>query len=92
MEVDLNKLTKVVHEMSISRSDLLKELLPTLEKMFDDQYKHRDGIEYHVRSRYGKYSIYKWEFIDGKRSSSTLAKGIDRDLAIGMMKLLREPK
>ena len=79
--------------MPISRADLVKELLPALEKLFGDEYQrlHQDGIEYHVRSRYGKYSIYKWEFKDGKRSSSTLAKGIDRDLAIGMMKLLKEP-
>jgi len=79
--------------MPISRADLLKELLPGLEKMFDDQYNqlHRDGIEYHVRSRYGKYSIYKWEFNDGKRTSSTLAKHLSREEAIGMMKLLKEP-
>ena len=80
--------------MPISRADLLKELLPALNNLFGNEYNqlHRDGIEYHVRCRYGKYSIYKWEFQDGKRTSSTLAKGIDRDLAVGMMKLLKEPK
>ena len=78
--------------MIVSRADLYKELLPTLEKMFGDEYaKHKDGIEYHMRSRYGKYSIYKWEFKDGGRSSSTLAKHLSREEAIGMMKLLKDP-
>lgn len=77
----------------VSREVLYKTLLPTLEQMFDDEYRrHKEGIEYHVRCRYGKYSIYKWEFNDGKRTSTTVAKGIDRDLAVGMMKLLKEPK
>ena len=85
--------------MPISRHQIVKELLPALEKIFGDeyakysQYQHiKEGIEYHVRCRYGKYSIYKWEYHDGKRTSTTLAKGIDRELAVGMMKLLKEPK
>ena len=79
--------------MIVSRAELVKELLPTLEKMFGDEYRQlKEGIEYHVRCRYGKYSIYKWEYKDGNRTSTTLAKGIDRDLAVGMMKLLKEPK
>jgi len=79
--------------MAISRADVLKELLPGLEKLFGVEYaKHKDGTEYHMRSRYGKYSIYKWEFKDGGRLSSTLAKGLDLEEATGMMKLLREPK
>jgi hypothetical protein len=79
--------------MAISRADLLKELLPTLEKMFGDEYaKHKDGIEYHVRCRYGKYSIYKWEYNGGiRKKSTTLAKGLDKETATGMMKLLKEP-
>ena len=77
----------------VTRAELVKELLPALEKIFGDEYAKLklDGIEYHVRCRYGKYSIYKWEYQDGKRTSTTLAKGIDRDLAVGMMKLLEEP-
>ena len=79
--------------MAISRADLLKELLPGLEKLFGVEYaKNRHGTEYHMRCRYGKYSIYKWEFNGVIRTSTTLAKGIDRDLAVGMMKLLKEPK
>jgi hypothetical protein len=76
----------------VSREVLYKTLLPTLEKMFDDEYaNYKDGIEYHVRSRYGKYSIYKWEFNGGKRTSTTLAKGLDKETATGMMKLLKDP-
>ena len=78
--------------MPISRADLLKELLPGLEKLFGDEYAKTHHIEYRMKSSYGKYSIYKWEYHDGKRTSTTLAKGIDRELAVGMMKLLKEPK
>jgi hypothetical protein len=78
----------------VTRDALYKTLLPTLEKMFDDQYaNYRDGTEYHVRSRYGKYSIYKWEYNGGiRKNSTTLAKGLDKETATGMMKLLKEPK
>lgn len=79
--------------MPISRADLLKELLPGLEKLFSAEYENRQmAIEYRMRSRYGKYSIYKWEYgIKGGRTSTTLAKHIDLELAEGMMKLLKEP-
>ena len=79
----------------VSREVLYKTLLPTLEKMFDDQYaNYKNGTEYHMRSRYGKYSIYKWDYDNplGERRSTTLAKGLDKETATGMMKLLKEPK
>jgi len=79
---------------AISRADLLKELLPGLEKLFGVEYaKHKYGTEYHMRSRYGKYSIYKWDYDNplGERRSTTLAKGLDKETATGMMKLLKEP-
>ena len=63
-----------------------------LRDAFDRVYAKYDGIEYHMKARYGKYSIYKWEYKDGVRTSSTLANKVDRDLAVGMMKLLKEPK
>jgi hypothetical protein len=48
--------------------------------------------EYHMKARYGKYSIYKWEYANnGRRTSTTLANKVDRAEAIGMMKLLKEP-
>jgi hypothetical protein len=46
-----------------------------------------------MRVNYGKYSIYKWDYdAKGARTSTTLVKKVDRDEAIGMMKLLKEPK
>lgn len=78
----------------ISRADILKELLPGLNHLFGMEYAKHKGPEYHMRSRYGKYSIYKWDYDNplGERRSTTLVKGVDRDEAIGMMKLLKEPK
>lgn len=66
------------------------KVLELLQDSFDKLYLKYDGIEYHMKARYGKYSIYKWEFKNGIRTSSTLAKQVDRDLAVGMMKLLKE--
>jgi hypothetical protein len=50
-----------------------------------------DEIEYRMKSSYGKYTIYRWDFEDGKRTSTTLAKGLDKETATGMMKLLKDP-
>ena len=47
--------------------------------------------EYVMRSSYGKYTIYKWDWNYGLRTSSTLAKGLSKEQATGMMKLLKEP-
>ena len=79
--------------MPISRADLLKELLPGLNALFGMEYGKYKGVEYHMRSNKGRYSIYKWEFNGaGERTSTTLAKGVDKDTAVGMMKLLKDPK
>ena len=82
--------------MSISRADLLKELLPGLEKLFGHEYKEYGEqfkrTEYHMRCRYGKYSIYKWDFEYHERTSTTIAKHLSKEEATGMMKLLKEPK
>ena len=78
--------------MPISRADLLKELLPGLEKLFGDEYAKTHHIEYRMKSSYGKYSIYKWEYNGGiRKKSTTLAKNLSREEATGMMKLLKEP-
>ena len=50
-----------------------------------------EGTHYFMRSRYGKYTIYKWDYLNFKRTSTTLAKGLDKETAEGMMKLLKEP-
>jgi hypothetical protein len=78
--------------MIISRQQVVNELLPALEKLFGEAYAERNRIEYHMKASYGKYSIYKWVYLDDKRTSSTLAKGLDKETATGMMKLLKEPK
>jgi hypothetical protein len=79
--------------MPISRAEILKQLLPGLEALFGTAYAGYKGVEYHMRSNKGKYSIYKWEFNGaGERTSTTLIKGVDKDTATGMMKLLKEPK
>lgn len=52
----------------------------------------QDRTEYHMKRRYGRCTIYRWDFKDGKRTSMTLAKGLDLETAVGMMKLLKEPK
>jgi hypothetical protein len=75
--------------MLISRQQLVNELLPSLEKLVNAEL---NRIDYHMRCRYGKYSIYKWEYKDGKRTSTTIVSKVDRELAVGMMKLLKEPK
>lgn len=80
--------------MIISRAQVLKDLLPGLEKLFGMQYGKYKPPEYIKRCRYGKYSIYRWDYDNplGERKSTTLAKGLDKETAEGMMKLLEEPK
>ena len=79
--------------MAISRADLLKELLPGLNKLFGIEYE-KAGMWYSMKFRYGKYSIYRNEYSIElqRRHSTTLAKGLDKHTAIGMMKLLEDPK
>ena len=74
--------------MPISRQQLVNELLPALDKLFNGEL---NRIEYHMKASYGKYSIYKWVYFNDKRTSSTLAKGLDKETATGMMKLLKDP-
>jgi hypothetical protein len=78
----------------ISRAQLLKELLPGLNQMFGTAYAKHRPPEYLKRHRYGKYSIYRWDYDNplGERRSTTLAKGLDKETAEGMMKLLQEPQ
>lgn len=79
--------------MAISRADLLKELLPGLNKLFGIEYE-KTGMWYVMKFRYGKYSIYRNEYSIElqRRHLTTLAKGLDKHTAIGMMKLLEDPK
>jgi hypothetical protein len=74
--------------MPISRQQLVNELLPALDKLFGQEL---NRTEYHMKRRYGKCTIYRWDFENGKRTSMTLAKGLDLETAEGMMKLLKDP-
>lgn len=80
--------------MAVSRAQILKELLPGLNTLFGAEYNKHKTTEYIKRCRYGKYSIYRWDYDNplGERRSTTLAKGLDKETAEGMMKLLEEPK
>ena len=75
--------------MAVSRQALLTSLLPGLEKLFEQEYAKKHP-EYRMKSNYGKYSIYRWEYNGGVRISTTLAKGLDKTTATGMMKLLED--
>jgi hypothetical protein len=77
--------------MPISRQQLVNQLLPALDKLFDDSYARLNRTEYHIKRRYGKCTVYRWDFVNGERTSTTLAKRIDPELAEGMMKLLKDP-
>lgn len=60
--------------------------LQILEKELLKNYKTR----YTMRFRHGKYTIYRSEYRNewGERRSVTLAKGLSKATATGMMKLL----
>jgi len=78
---------------ALTRTQVLQSLLPGLNKLFGIEYE-KAGMRYSMKFRYGKYSIYKTEYSIElqRRHSTTLAKGLDKHTAIGMMKLLEEPK
>lgn len=44
--------------------------------------------KYKMKFVHGKYSVYRWEYNGEIRTSTTLAKGLDKTTATGMMKLL----
>lgn len=68
---------------------ITNDTLNLLDKEFSKVY----GIQYHLKYNYGKYKIYKSEYDVNlqRRNTITLAKGLDRATAQGMMKLLEEP-
>ena len=74
--------------MPISRQQLVNELLPALDKLFNAEL---NRTEYHMKRRYGRCTIYRWDFVNGKRTSMTLAKGLSHEEATNMMKLLKDP-
>lgn len=77
--------------MAVSRAQLVKELLPALNVLFDKEYGRYMRPQYKTVFRYGKYRIYKTEMGEGGDVKSTLlAKGLSKEAAEGMMKLLKE--
>jgi len=70
--------------------EIKNQLLPIFNKMFEEVYNAHKPTEYRMKFSYGKYSIYRWDYENGKRTSSTLAKGLSKEEATGMMKLLQE--
>lgn len=71
--------------------EVKNQLLPILNKLFGEEYSKGRTL-YTMRFRYGKYNIYKNEYdiaLD-RRNSTTLAKGLSKEEATGMMKLLED--
>jgi hypothetical protein len=69
--------------MAISRAQVLKSLLPGLNSLFDMEYS-KGKPAYKMKSVYGKYCIFKSE----GGITTTLARGLTKEAATGMMKLL----
>jgi hypothetical protein len=70
------------------QNQVMNALNDSFAKVYADVYQTR----YHMKYNYGKYKIYKSEYNDNlqRRSTTTLASGLDKVTAEGMMKLLEE--
>ena len=82
------------YEMPLTVQQITKQGLKLLNDAFNEVYGSKYQIRYHIKYNYGKYKIYKSEYDENlqRRNTITLAKGLDRATAEGMMKLLEEPK
>lgn len=80
--------------MAITRAELIKELLPGLQTLFGNEYAPYAQFSQYVKRLFPDgYRIYRWDYSCGKKvASTTLARGLSKEAAIGMMKLLEEPK
>lgn len=63
---------------------ITNEALRVLEKEFGEEYK----TTYYVKPSYGKYTVFKREYI-GKTWHVTKLARVDKTTAEGMMKLLK---
>ena len=68
--------------MAISRAQLLKELLPDLNDLFDMEYA-KYGRRYYARRKHGKWTIY------GKDGMQVVGRLNEREMK-NYMKLLEE--
>jgi len=75
--------------MPLTIQQIAQQGLQILEREFG-----KYTIKYHLKHSYGKYKIYKSEYNENlqRRNTTTLASGLDKVTAEGMMKLLEEPK
>ena len=80
--------------MTLTIQQINNQALNILNKELGKAYADTYQIKYHLKYSYGKYKIYKSEYDDNlrRRSTTTLASGLDKVTAEGMMKLLEEPK
>ena len=74
--------------MALTINQITQQSLQILQKEFDRMYEPK----YKMKFVHGKYSIYRSEYhIEwGGRRSTTLARGLDKTTATGMMKLLED--
>lgn len=74
--------------MTLTIQTITQKSLRMLEKEFGHLYKPK----YKMRFKHGKYTIYRSEYHPawGERRSVTLAHGLDKATATGMMKLLED--
>jgi hypothetical protein len=80
--------------MPLTVQQMTQQSQKLLDDAFAKVYADIYQIKYHLKYSYGKYKIYKSEYDDNlrRRSTTTLASGLDKVTAEGMMKLLEEPK
>jgi len=80
--------------MPLTMQQLQNQVMNTLNDSFAKVYADVYRTKYLLKHSYGKYKIYKSEYDENlqRRNTTTLASGLDKVTAEGMMKLLEEPK
>jgi len=78
--------------MPLTVQQMTQQSQKLLDDAFANVYADTYRTKYHLKYSYGKYKIYKSEYNEylQRRSTTTLASGLDRVTAEGMMKLLEE--
>jgi hypothetical protein len=78
--------------MTLTIQQINNQALNILNKEFASVYANTYRTKYHLKYSYGKYKIYKSEYNENlqRRNTTTLASGLDKVTAQGMMKLLED--